>query len=336
MKGSELRTRVGLMLIATLLWGAIACSPPPQELRASIRYRVPATFADGLLDALRDLYGPPAGANRWECDPSAAHPRPVILLHGILGNMADNLSGLSPMLANEGYCVFAMNYGGDPLSIFGGVMDIRESALTQFGPFVDRVLAATDAQQVDVIGHSEGSVMPRYWMKYGPSVAPDGTPKVAHMIGVAPASQGALDAELAERLRSTEPFKSIQQAIADNGCAACLQLMNGSEFMASINSTAPFPGQRFSGPAQPGVSYMMLATTWDNFVVPYRAGFIDHPQFKNQTVQDSCMIDHADHLSIAFDPVAYDLILTELDPANQRAVRCVGTEPAFTSTEQPT
>ncbi|HBX76904.1 MAG TPA: hypothetical protein DEG43_04600 [Acidimicrobiaceae bacterium] len=330
-----MRIRGGAILIAFLLWAGSACSPSATALRSSTTYRVPATFADGLLVAIADLYGSPAGANHWDCVPSEAHPRPVILLHGILGNMADNLSGLSPMLANEGYCVFALNYGGDPLSIFGGVIDIRESAIKQFGPFVDSVLAATKAEQVDIVGHSEGSVMPRYWMRYGSSVASNGSPKVGHMIGVAPASQGALDAELAERLRTNEPFKSVQKALAENGCGACLQLMNGSEFMTSINGAGPFPGERFSGPAQPGVSYMMLATTWDNFVVPYRAGFIDHPQFKNQTVQQSCLIDHADHLSIVFDPVAYDLILNELDLDNPRPVRCVATEPAFTSVEQP-
>jgi hypothetical protein len=249
--------------------------------------------------------------------------------------MADNLSGLSPMLANEGYCVFAMNYGGDPRSMFGGFDDIRDSSLGTFGPFVNKVLAATGASQVDVIGHSEGSVMPRYWMRFGDSINTGGTPKIANMIGIAAISQGVLSADLALKVRTEEPFKSLTAALSKNGCPSCTQMMNGSDYITAINTTAVLPGQNFSGPAQPGVQYLMLATTWDNLVIPYTAGFSDHPQFTNTTLQDGCPIDHADHLSIIFDPRAYDIVLNTLDPAHQREVRCVATRPVFYAREQP-
>jgi hypothetical protein len=32
----------------------------------------------------------PPGANKWSCEPSAAHPVPVILVHGTFGDMADS------------------------------------------------------------------------------------------------------------------------------------------------------------------------------------------------------------------------------------------------------
>src|SRR6476620_10920541 len=50
---------------------------------------------------------PPPGANQWACRPSAAHPYPVVLLHGLGSNMGENFGTLSPLLKNNGYCVFA-------------------------------------------------------------------------------------------------------------------------------------------------------------------------------------------------------------------------------------
>jgi len=42
----------------------------------------------------------------------------------------------------------------------GGLTDIRDSA-KELDTFVDKVLEATGATQVDLIGHSEGTVVPR-------------------------------------------------------------------------------------------------------------------------------------------------------------------------------
>src|SRR5687768_4673768 len=53
----------------------------------------------------------PPGANDLSCEPSAAHPRPVILVHGLGATMSGNWDYNAPRLADAGYCVFALTYG---------------------------------------------------------------------------------------------------------------------------------------------------------------------------------------------------------------------------------
>src|SRR5204862_1183113 len=99
----------------------------------------------------------PPGANDWSCTPSAAHPRPVVLVHGTFADMSDSWQALSPLLHDRGYCVFALNYGSHAgsgqIGVYG-VGEIAESA-AQLSAFVDQVLGATGATEVDLVGHSQ-------------------------------------------------------------------------------------------------------------------------------------------------------------------------------------
>lgn len=73
----------------------------------------------------------PPGANNWSCKLSAAHPDPVILVHGTFGDMSDSWQALSPLLKNNGWCVFAFNYGsyaGSGAIGVDGTGEIRNSA----------------------------------------------------------------------------------------------------------------------------------------------------------------------------------------------------------------
>src|ERR1043166_2161725 len=123
-----------------------------------------AAVGPGAAQAQSPPDTPPPGANDWSCKPSAAHPEPVVLVHGLGANMQSNWSYLSPRLADAGYCVFALTHGRNtsapfPFDQFGGVVPMEESA-EQLGAFIDEVLVATGAAKVDIVGHSEGSLMP--------------------------------------------------------------------------------------------------------------------------------------------------------------------------------
>ncbi|WP_217698363.1 esterase/lipase family protein, partial [Streptacidiphilus griseoplanus] len=109
---------------------------------------------------------PPPGANDWGCRPSSAHPDPVVLVHGTFGNMNSNWRGAAPLLANNGYCVFALTYGGSsPDSVIQGVGPLTDGA-DALSAFVDHVLTATGAAKVDLVAHSQGGAVARYYTKF--------------------------------------------------------------------------------------------------------------------------------------------------------------------------
>jgi dipeptidyl aminopeptidase/acylaminoacyl peptidase len=58
--------------------------------------------------------------------------RTVILVHGTFGDMSNSWQALSPVLFDNGYCVFALNYGdhngsGTTFGVYG-VGEISQSA----------------------------------------------------------------------------------------------------------------------------------------------------------------------------------------------------------------
>ena len=178
-------TRRLSLLLATIGAALVAATWPAAAASAQTRLPVSYDFiASAAAHALAPAT-PPPGANNFSCRPTATHPYPVILVHGTLANMSDNWQAASPILANHGYCVFAFNYGGtSPASAIQGTGDIAASA-RQLAAFVSQVLAATGAAKVDIVGHSQGGMMPRYYIS-----DLGGAARVAALVALAPSNYG--------------------------------------------------------------------------------------------------------------------------------------------------
>ncbi|MGO4256828.1 esterase/lipase family protein [Marmoricola sp. RAF53] len=246
------------------------------------------------------------GTNDWSCKPTPAHPRPVVLVHGTAGNRATNWQTYGPLLKNDGYCVFALTYGSTlPLpypGALGGFGDMRASAV-ELGAFVDQVLAATGASKVDLIGHSQGTLMPNYYVKYL-----GGAAKVGSYISLAPLWHGTQLAGPITLITRLFGIPADQVPV----CTACAQFAPGTGFMDQI---------RAGGAAAPGVHYVNIMSRYDELVVPYTSGI--EAGMTNLVLQDTCKLDFAEHFEIAADRNAAVMVLNALDPAHPKVVPCV-------------
>ncbi|TDB99126.1 alpha/beta fold hydrolase [Actinomadura sp. 7K534] len=235
----------------------------------------------------------PEGANDWNCKPSFWHPRPVVLVHGTVENMAFNWQKLSPALKKAGYCVYALNYGGPKDGPIQGIYDIPTSA-GELSAFVDRVLESTGAPKVDIVGHSQGGMMPRYYMKFL-----GGAAKVNKLVGIVPSNHGTNASGLVELGR----LLGITQAIVKAAPAAGQQIV-GSDFLRELNE---------GGDTVPGPQYIVLATKYDEVVTPYTSSFLNGSNAHNVLLQDKCPGDTNAHLGINFDPVMIKFVQNSLD-----------------------
>jgi triacylglycerol esterase/lipase EstA (alpha/beta hydrolase family) len=219
----------------------------------------------------------PPGANDPTCKPTAVHPYPVVLVHGTFENQA-MWAALSPKIKAAGYCVYALDYGNNATG------DIPTSA-GQLGHFVDQVLAQTGASKVDLVGHSQGGMMPRYWMKFD-----DGASKVDDLVGIAPSNHG------------TTNSLAVPAGVF---CRACAQQAAGSPFIANLNA---------GGDTLPAPSYTVISTRYDEVVTPYQSQALSGPstQVTNVVLQNRCPLDLSEHLTIPDDPATAQWVLNAL------------------------
>jgi triacylglycerol lipase len=297
------------MLLAAASTVALATGTTASPVQAAPSSKLPVVYSSlaAVIATTTKPDTPPPGANDWSCR-SAAHPRPVILVHGTHANMRLNWNTLSPLLKNNGYCVFALNYGGLKFGQIGGTGDVVASA-EELAVFVEKVRAATGADKVDFVGHSQGGMLPQYYVKFL-----GGGPTTNHIVGLAATSHGSTEFGISDLFvamdKTWSGFAQLFDAV--DGPAARQQLV-GSEFVTKLTSVPD---------TVPGVKYTMIATKYDNTVTPYQSAFLDGPETTNIVVQDQCRTDLTDHLAMAYDHVALRDVLNALDPAHAQRPAC--------------
>ncbi|QKW10116.1 alpha/beta fold hydrolase [Streptomyces sp. NA04227] len=259
----------------------------------------------GVLTALRNYAltpGQVAGANDWSCKPSKEHPNPVVLAHGTFFNLGSNWAAIAPTLANQGYCVYALNYGMDPvisLNRIGGLTATEESG-RQLQTFVDKVLASTGARKVDVVGHSQGGVLANYYIK-----RLGGAAKVRTYIGMAPNNHGTTFSGLSTLADKLGVLGLVRGVLDLARMPGVKDQLNDSDFIKDLSSDPD---------TVPGVRYAVIATRYDKVVTPYQSQFLDGPGVENITIQDQCPSDPVGHIGLFNDGPTIQNVLNILGP----------------------
>src|SRR4051794_34397465 len=76
------------------------------------------------------------------------------------------------------------------------------------------------------------------------------------------------------------------------------------------------------------LAYTVIETRYDEVVTPYTSAFLSGSNVGNVTLQDSCILDASDHISIAYDRVALRFVENALDPQHPKPLICVPVLPA--------
>ena len=171
-----------------------------------------------------------------------------------------------------------------------------------------RTMGSASGQKVDVLGWSQGGMVPRWALRFWP----DTRALVDDIIRLSPSNHGTTVADVACQL-SCKPAFWQQRSI--------------SAFTAALNSGA----ETF-----PGISYTVAYTRLDEVVVP-NAGprpssalTTGAGRIANIATQDVCPLNAADHFAIgSYDPVGYAIAMDALthdgpaDPARIARSTCL-------------
>lgn len=263
----------------------------------------------------------PAQVNDWDTPMPDEHPVPVVLLHGTWMNAYGTWSMIAPELAARGHRVFAVNYGTNPESLLGRRKSCFANgalldATGEIADFIDTVLERTGAEQVDVIGHSQGSAQTRLLVTENEGRFAG---KVRNLIGLAGSGHGTTMmgiGSLTARLRDTLDKKSggrvSVSALLRRILGQCAEdQIVGSDTVQHINR---------HGDTVPGVTYTMIGTKYDEIVTPWRTQFLDAGE--QATVHNLCVQaddngrDWSDHLSVCYSPRTLDLIVERLSDSD--------------------
>ncbi len=239
------------------------------------RRLIGAVLVAGMLAVL----APTAAASAAPRPAAAAAGRdPVIIVAGTLAGQA--LAGvyyapLASRLRAQGYDVTIFGLPGSGLGDIGAIsQDLNQKA--------DQVRARTGAARVDLIGHSQGGLVIRHYLKYR-----GGANEVDSAISLGAPHYGAAVANLLRLLGLGSCA----------GVVACQQMAIGSPFLAALNAGDDTIGN---------VSYTNIASVNDGIVQPYTTSFLANDgNNANVRVQSQCPLRVVGHVGLPYDGTVY-------------------------------
>jgi triacylglycerol lipase len=278
--------RGGLTLLAVLVAACAALAPP------------------ALAQGTSSNPPPPPGSND-ACRPDQ-DPTPLVLVHGTLASRQEFFF-TAPQLEAAHFCTFALNYGG--CTQFGscGRGRIQDSA-AELRRFIDRtVLPHSRTGKVSILGHSQGGLMPRYYLKFL-----GGRTKVRDMVSFSGSNHG-----------TNNPLAPFGPR---GGCFACLQ---------QFPYQGAFPRQVNAGDETlAGIDYTQIQTRFDDTVIPYFSAYLaerpgtpngprttrlNGPNTTNFCLQDQYPLDVSEHNDIESDTNAIGVAIDALRRAGPAA-----------------
>lgn len=204
---------------------------------------------------------------------------PVVVVAGLFGP-ASAYQPLASRLRADGNRVFV--YQLPQL----GVFDIARSARA-FADFVDGVRASTASAKVDLVAHSEGGLVSRYYIK-----VLGGLDRVDSYVSLGTPQYGTAVA-------SVMTFYTLGSCL---GITACIQMQIGSGFLAALNADDDAPG---------AVRYTTVFTMEDQLVRPVGNAALTGGA-TNVLLQRLCPLRLVGHVGLILDGAVYTIIRSAL------------------------
>jgi pimeloyl-ACP methyl ester carboxylesterase len=201
----------------------------------------------------------------WTATLSTQRPWPVILLHGTCDSKGIwQLLGAD--LREDGWAVFAPDYGTRATGL------IPDSA-AQVGAYIRAVMHTTGAKKVIIMGHSQGGLVARYWMRLL-----GGAKYVKHLVCIGTPNHGTTQGGILSPLVTSRRADSVMQSVIDAyfGPAGAQQIV-GSDILDQVNR---------DGDLEEGVTYTNIVTRSDAVVVPPESCFLAPDKVKDGTVRN--------------------------------------------------
>ena len=211
-------------------------------------------------------------------------------------------AALGPRRAASGFCVFALNYGGEPGGDNYGTEDMAVSA-GQLAQFVAEVRGATGANEVDIVGYSQGATVARYYVnRLG------GAAEVEQWVGLASPTYGGTVFGLVPVLDQTPGGMQRAKRVLppDLVSPALEQQAQGSSFLEDLNG---------GGDTAAGTRYTTIGSWLDEVIQPATNIALRDRSATNLMIGDRCPLNQSGHFRMPYDEYTLQLVMGVLDPA---------------------